>query len=72
MENGEVYRVAKKTGKNSIVTSRIKKGYLHVSVFGENIPVHRIVALTHVDNPDNKPILLQSISHSLHLITSPS
>ena len=42
-----------------------KDGYLRVELSGTPYLIHRLVALTYIDNPDNKPVV-DHIDHDRH------
>ena len=60
---GTVIRVSPTDGSKKLKSTRINKdGYLCVNVeltkpFAKNTRVHRLVALTFIPNPDNKPVV---------------
>ena len=55
-ENGDILR---KDGKGMLKPDKNKQGYLRVGIWinnkKSNMKVHRLVALCHIPNPDNKP-----------------
>lgn len=40
---------------NTLLKPRLFKGYLRVKINGSTHLVHRLVALTYIPNPENKP-----------------
>lgn len=51
---------------NTLLKPRLFKGYLRVKINGSTHLVHRLVALTYIPNPENKPCVCHkySIGHT--------
>ena len=58
-----------KRGKLMLKPAKDKRGYLFVNLFinkkKNNIRVHRLVALCHIPNPDNKPTVDHIVSEDI-------
>lgn len=59
---GHIMAMPKKRCQNAIILSqRLKKGYLHVRLSKEgksrDLPMHRLIAMTFIPNPENKPCI---------------
>lgn len=52
-KDGRIYNVKRKI----IMKPRLDKGYVNVMLIGKNYPIHRLVAIQFIPNPENKELV---------------